>query len=119
MATEGQSCPNSAPANNPTKIHPVSERRDVAYAAINRIATQRKIAGTSTGSDTKLQLARSDAAIASVAADTSAIKNLFFIGPQSSFSLAANGMLDAAACQCPSVDHPSMLHPHKLLTPRG
>src|SRR3981189_2464703 len=46
-AIEGASWPNSAPARRPTKIQVVSERRDVAYAATRRIASQRRSGGTS------------------------------------------------------------------------
>ena len=44
-ATEGASWPSSAPASKPTRIHPVSERREVAYAAISAIASQRRRVG--------------------------------------------------------------------------
>src|SRR5215471_3731069 len=40
-ANAGASYPSSAPANSPTKIHAVNDRRTVASAANNAIATQR------------------------------------------------------------------------------
>jgi len=98
-ATEGQSWPNSAPARRPTKIQAVSERREVAYAAIRKIANQRKSVGTSAGNGSTRAPARSDAAIAIVAATTAAVSNLFFIGARRRIPSVPKGILVSPTCQ--------------------
>src|SRR6267143_3523417 len=98
-AIEGASLPNSAPARRPTKIQVVSERRDVAYAATRRIASQRRSVGTSAGSGSIWAPARSDAAIAMVAATTAAARRFFFIGAWRRIPSVPKGMLVRAACQ--------------------
>ncbi len=99
-ATEGASWPSSAPASSPTRIQPVSERRDVAFAAMKRIATQRRRAVTCAGNGTICALASSDAAIAIVAATMAAASNLFFIGAWRGIPSVPKGMLLRLACQC-------------------
>src|SRR6266446_5791863 len=98
-ATEGQSWPNSAPARRPTKIHVVSERCEVAYAAMKKMASQRRNVGTSTGSGSTCAPASNDAATAIVAAMIAATRNLFFIGARRKISSVPKGILVSGACQ--------------------
>src|SRR5258708_10085844 len=97
--TEGQSWQNAGRARRPTKIQLVSERRDVAYAAMSRIASQRRSVGSSAGSGSRCVPASNDAAMAIAAATDAAARNLFFIGARRRISSVPKGILVSAACQ--------------------
>ena len=86
-------------SERPTKIQVVSERREVAKAAMRTIATQRRNAVASSGNATICALASSDAEIAIVAAAIAAASNLFFIGSRQSNSSVPKGILVGRACQ--------------------
>ncbi len=98
-ATEGQSWPNSAPARSPTKIQVVNERREVAYAAMSRIASHRKSAGINASSGSTCAPTRSDAPTPIVAVTTAAASSLFFISARRRIPSVPKGMLVSAACQ--------------------
>src|SRR6266481_847231 len=98
-ASAGASWPNSAPARRPTKIQVVRERREVAYAAIRKIASQRSDAGNNAGSAKIGALTSSVTPIAIVAATAAATRNLFFIGARRIFSSVPKGILVGGICQ--------------------
>ncbi len=78
-ANNGKSWPTSTPANRPTRIQEVRERRLAAMAAISAITSQRKVVGTNGGRGSIPLLDNSEKAIASVATTIAAARTLFFI----------------------------------------
>src|SRR5258708_83490 len=78
-ANDGKSWPTSTPANRPTRIQEVRERRLAAMAAISAMTSQRKMVGTNGGRGSSPLLDNSEKAIASVATTIAAARTLFFI----------------------------------------